>query len=301
MRTGRKPQKVQKGQIALHGVLGLYALACLLPVLLILIVSFSSEASINSKGFSFFPDGLTLEAYRYMLKFGGQVLRSYFVTIYETACGTMLSLLLCSMLGYALSRKDFALRGFLSVFLLITMLFNGGLFSNYVILSQAYHLRNNLLVLILPGAVSAFNIFIFRTFITANVPDSLVDAAKIDGAGEFRLFFVIVFPVLKPVLAAIGFMLAVGHWNEWQTAFLYIDDSRFATLQLMLIRIEKEIQYLLERINDLSPEEMRLFKKIPNEATRMAILMVTLGPIMFAYPFFQKHFVKGITIGAVKG
>ena len=289
------------GQVVLHSMLGFYALVCILPILLILIVSFSSEASINAKGFSFFPTSFTLEAYSYMLGFGGQVVQSYLVTIYETVCGTFLSLLLCSLFGYALSRKDFVLRGFLSIFLLITMLFSGGLVSTFVVYSQMYGLRNNLLVLILPGAVGAFNVFVFRTFIVANVPESLVDAAKIDGAGEFRLFFTIVIPIMKPVLAALGFMLAVGHWNEWQTAFLYIDNAKYATLQLMLMRIEKEISFLLENMNRLTPEEMLMFKNIPNESTRMAILMVTLGPIMIAYPFFQKYFVKGITIGAVKG
>ncbi len=294
-------KKRHAAQPVLILVLTLLTVLCLLPLILIVVVSFSSQASISSKGFSFFPAEWSLEGWRYVLKFGDQVLQSYKITIFETLTGTFLTLLFTSMFAYALSRKQWALRGFLSIFLLITMLFNGGIVASYMINTTMYHLKNNLLILILPGAVSAFNCIVMRTFIQSNLPDSLVEAAQIDGAGEFYLFFRIVIPIMLPSLAAIGFMTAIGHWNEWQTALLYITDSSKATLQLMLIRIEKNLDYLKERMAYLSPEELAQLKKAPGEPMRMAILLVTLGPILVAYPFFQKYFVKGITVGAVKG
>lgn len=235
------------------------------------------------------------------MKFGSQVLHSYIITIYETVVGTAITLLLTSMFAYALSRKNYFLRGPLSIFLLITMLFNGGMLSNYIIYTNVYGLRNNLLVLVLPGAVSAFNCIVMRTFIQTNVPDSLTEAAKIDGAGEWCTYCKIVLPVIKPVLAAIGFMSAVSHWNQWETAYLYIDKSNLATLQLMLIQIEKNLTYLKERLSYLSPEEIEMLNNAPSQSARMAILLCTLGPVLIIYPFFQKYFVKGIMVGAVKG
>lgn len=300
MEHSRK-KKIGVGQLILCLILGIYALICLLPMLLIVIVSFSSEASINAKGFSFFPQEWSLKAFEYVGSFKGQLVQSYLVTIYEVVCGTALTLVLTSMFAYALSRKDFMFRKFMTIYLLITMLFSGGMMASYLVNTNIWNMRNNLLVLIVPGAVSAFNCIIMRTFIQSNVPDSLIEAAKIDGAGEFYLFFKIVIPIMLPVLAAIGFMSAVGHWNEWQTAFLYIDDPNYATLQLMLIRVENNLKFLQERLQELSAEQLLMLKEAPNETARMALLLFTIGPIMVAYPFFQKYFVQGITVGAVKG
>lgn len=296
-----RQKKLHTGQPVLITVLSLLTLCCLLPLLLIIVVSFTAQSSIDLKGFSFFPTALSLDGWRYVLKYSNQVLQSYKITLYEVIVGTSITLLFTSMFAYALSRRDWALRGFLSIFLLITMLFHGGMVASYMINTTIYHLKNNLLILVLPGAVSAYNCIVMRTFIQSNVPDSLIEAARIDGAGEFFLFFRIVLPLMLPSLAAIGFMSAVGHWNEWQTALLYITDASKATLQLMLVRIERSMQYLLENIENLSPEEMARLKNAPSEPMRMAILMVTMGPILVVYPFFQKYFVKGITVGAVKG
>ena len=297
----RKRPKFSSGQILLMIILGLFALLCLLPMLLIVVVSFSSEASISSKGFSFFPEEWSLKAFGYVAAFSNQLIQSYMVTIYETFVGTAITLVLTSMFAYTLSRRDFMLRKALAVYVLITMLFSGGLLSSDLVNTNIWGMRNNLLVLVIPGAVGAMNCIIMRTFIQTNVPDSLIESAKIDGASEYRLFFSIVMPIMLPVLAAIGFMAAVGHWNEWQTAFLYIDNPKYATLQLMLIRIEKSLSFLQERLDSLSAEELELLANAPSETARMAILLCTLGPVMIAYPFFQKYFVKGITIGSVKG
>ncbi len=285
--------KLNRPQPVLLTILTILTLCALLPLILIIIVSFTAESSLNTKGFSFFPTALSLDGWRYVMKYGNQVLQSYKITLYEVFVGTSITLLFTSMFAYALSRRDWVLRGFLSIFLLITMLFHGGLVAGYIVNTSIYHLKNNLLILVLPGAVSAYNCIVMRTFIQSNVPDSLIEAARIDGAGEFFLFFRVVLPLMVPSLAAIGFMSAVSHWNEWQTAMLYISDASKATLQLML--------YLLENLESLTPEEMRKLQNAPTESMRMAILMVTMGPILVAYPFFQKYFIKGITVGAVKG
>lgn len=295
--------KVTRGQVVLAVIILLFTILCFLPVALVLVVSFSSDVSIAERGFTFFPSSWSTGAYKYVFSFGGQLIQSYKITIFETVVGTLLTLLLTSMFAYALSRKDFMLRGPLAIYLLITMLFSGGMLGGYLINANVYHLRNNLLVLVVPGCVSTMNCIVMRTFITSNVPDSLIEAAKIDGAGEVYTFFKIVMPIMAPVLASIGFMCAVGHWNEWQTSMLYIDDSNKATLQLMLMRVEKNIEFLKmrESMGNLSEVELKELNSVPTMSTRMALLFCTLGPILVIYPFFQKFFIRGMTIGSVKG
>lgn len=288
------------GQLVLCLILGVLTIAVFIPVLLVFIISFTAEESITNIGISFFPQSWSLAGYQYMGSFLDQIVRAYFVTIFETVVGTLWTILLCSMFGYVLSRKNFRLNGFLSIFLLITMLFNGGTMANYLVKAGMYGLRNNLLVLILPG-VSAYVCIVMRTFIQSNVPDSLVESAKIDGAGEFYTFFKIVLPLTVPACAALGFMQAVGHWNQWYTSYLYIDDAKLSSLQLILMRIQKDMNYLQQNVAELTADEMARLADMPNLPTRMAILMITLGPILVIYPFFQKYFVKGITVGAVKG
>ena len=295
--------KVTRGQVVLAVIILLFTILCFLPVALVLVVSFSSDVSIAERGFTFFPSSWSTGAYKYVFSFGGQLIQSYKITIFETVVGTLLTLLLTSMFAYALSRKDFMLRGPLAIYLLITMLFSGGMLGGYLINANVYHLRNNLLVLVVPGCVSTMNCIVMRTFINSNVPDSLIEAAKIDGAGEVYTFFKIVMPIMAPVLASIGFMCAVGHWNEWQTSMLYIDDADKATLQLMLMRVEKNIEFLKmrESMGNLSEVELKELNSVPTMSTRMALLFCTLGPILVIYPFFQKFFIRGMTIGSVKG
>ena len=280
-------KKAGVGQWVLGILLGVYALACLLPVVLVVIVSFSSDASISAKGFSFFPAEWSLKAWQYVGSFGNQLLMSYGVTILVTVGGTLFGLAVMSMFAYTLSRKCFALRKYLSVFMLITMLFSGGQLSSYIINTSMFHLRDTIASLILPGIATMY-VIILRTYIQTNVPDSLIESATIDGASEFRTYLQIV--------------LAVGYWNDWQRAFLYITSPGKTPLQLLLIRIEKTVDFLLQNANEMSPEEYaELSANLPRETGRMAILLVALGPIMVAYPFFQKYFVKGLTVGSVKG
>ena len=247
-----------RGQYVLAFILGLFTLFCFLPVLLVVIVSFSSEASVAAKGFSFFPTEWSTKAYDYVLKFGRQLLVSYGVTTFVAVFGTLLSLWLTSMFAYSLSRKNFNWRNGLSVYLLITMLFSGGTLGGYLINTNVFHLKNTLWVLILPGCITTMNVIVMRTFINTNVPDSLVEAAKIDGASDYRLFFVIIVPIMAPVLAALGFMTAIGHWNQWMTSYLYITKSELTTLQHMLMKIEKNLDFLKEQLaqGQLSPEQI---------------------------------------------
>lgn len=289
------------GQLVLTAVMGAYGILCLLPMLLIFIVSFSSDHSIETKGFSFFPSEWSLSAWDYVANYGKQLAVSYGVTIWVTVSSTVLGLVVMSMFAYVLSRKTFRLRKFLSIYMLVTMLFSGGQLSTYIIETSVYHLKDSLWALILPG-ITTMNIIILRTYIQSNVPDALIESAKIDGAGEFRTFWQIVFPMMTPSLASVGFMTAVGHWNEWQKAYLYITSASKTPLQLLLVRIEKNISYLLENQGEIPVSEyMDAVNNLPKESGRMAILLTAIGPIMIAYPFFQKYFVKGLTVGSVKG
>ena len=296
-------QNCTRGQFILAFILGLFTLCCFLPVLLVIIVSFSSEASVAAKGFSFIPSEWSLDAYDYVFKFGNQLVVSYIVTAFVAVFGTLLSLLITSMFAYPLSRRNFNWRNGLSIYLLITMLFSGGTLGDYLINTNVFHLKNSLWVLILPSCVTTMNVIVMRTFINANVPDSLVEAAKIDGASDYRLFFVIIIPIMAPVLAALGFMTAIGHWNQWMTSFLYITKPELTTLQHLLMKIEKNLDFLKERLaqGQLTPEEAEELRNAPSETARMAMLFCTLGPVLVVYPLFQRFFIRGMTVGAVKG
>lgn len=296
-----KVTKISSGQLALRFIIALMATICAIPVMLIVIVAFSSEASIAQKGFSYFPDSWSLEAFNYVSKFAGQIVRAYGVTISETLIGSVLTVFITGMFAYVLSRDDFKLNKFLAKYVVFTTLFSGGLLGAYLINTNIYGLKNNFLVLVLPTCVTAWNTIVMRTFVRSNVPTSIIESAAIDGAGEVYTYFKIVMPIMVPVMASIGFMSAVAHWNEWQTAFLYLDDPDMATLQLVLIRIEKDIDFLRKNSGMLSPEELMELRDAPTESARMAILFFAIAPIMVAYPFFQKYFIKGITVGSVKG
>lgn len=297
----RKLKGISGGQLLLRIVIGFMAIICAVPVLLIIIVAFSSEASIAENGFSFFPEQFSLEAFQYVSAFAEQIVRAYGITLYETLVGSMLTVFITSMFAYVLSQGDFKLNKFLSKFVVFTTLFSGGMLGAYLINTNIYGLKNNLLILILPSCVTAWNTIVMRTFVRSNVPQSLIEAAAIDGAGEIYTFFKIVMPIMVPVMASIGFMSAVGHWNEWQTAYLYLDNPNLSTLQLVLIKIEKDIDFLRKNMGTLTAEDVLALKDIPSESARMVILFFAIAPIMVAYPFFQKYFIKGITVGSVKG
>lgn len=296
-----KHEKKGVGQFILGFFLLAYTLFCGLPILLVFISAFTDEVAITQNGFSYFPEKWSMSGINAVLRYGRQLLTSYGVTIFITVFGTALGLLVMSMFAYSISRKDFRLGKFLSVYLLIPMLFNGGQLSGYIIFTSYYHLKDSLWLLILPLCVSTMNVIILRTYIANSIPGELMEAAKIDGAGEYRTFFQITLPLLKPSLAAVGFMMATAFWNDWQNALLYITTDSKKPLQLLLVNIQKSIEFLLNNANVPASARAAMGGNIPQYSSTMATVLVVIGPIMVAYPFFQKYFIKGLTVGSVKG
>ena len=289
------------GQYILGFFLLLYTLFCFLPVLLVFIAAFTDEMAIAQNGFSYFPKAWSMAGMNSVLKYGKQLATSYGITILVTVAGTFLGLLVMSMFAYSISRPDFHLSKFLSVYLLIPMLFNGGQLSGYIIFTSYYHLRDSLWLLILPLCVTTMNVIILRTYIANSIPNELMEAAMIDGAGDYRTFFQITLPLMKPTLAAVGFMMATAYWNDWQNALLYITSDSKKPLQMLLVSIQKSIQFLLNNSNVPASARAAMGGNIPQYSSTMATVLVVIGPIMVVYPFFQKYFIKGLTVGSVKG
>ena len=294
-------EKKGVGQVILLLCLLLYTLFAFLPVVLTFVAAFTDEKYIAKNGFTFFPKEWSLNGVNAVLRYGNRLLTSYGVTILVTVFGTFAGLLIMSMFAYSISRPDFRLSKFLSVYVLIPMLFNGGQLSGYIVFTSIYHLKDSLWLLILPLMVSTMNVIILRTYIANSIPGELMEAAKIDGAGEYRTFFQITLPLLKPSLAAVGFMMATAYWNDWQNALLYITTDTKKPLQLLLINIQKSIEFLLNNSNVPASAKAAMGGTIPQYSSTMATVIIVIGPIMVAYPFFQKYFVKGLTVGSVKG
>ena len=292
------------GQYILLFFLVLYTLFCALPIVLVFVAAFSDEKTIVQNGFSFIPKKWSLDGINAVLRYGKQLATSYGVTIFITVVGTLVGLLIMAMFAYSISRKDFMLGKFLSVYLLIPMLFSGGQLSCYIIYTSMYGLKDNIALLILPLCVSTMNVIILRTYIANSIPGELMEAAKIDGAGEYRTFFQITLPLLKPSMAAVGFMMATVYWNDWQNALLYITSDRKKPLQLLLINIQKSIEFLLNNSNVPASVKAAMGGTIPQYSATMATVIVVIGPIMVIYPFFQKYyswFCKGLTKSISKG
>lgn len=297
----KRRKKAGAGQYILSAILLLYTIFCAMPILLVFIGAVTDEKTLATEGFSYFPSKFSLDGVSSVLKYGKQLFVSYGVTIFVTVVGTALGLFVMSMLAYSLSRRDFRMRSFLSIYIMIPMLFSGGQLSSYIIYTSTYHLKDNLLLLILPLCVSTMNIIILRTYVQSSIPEELIDSARIDGAGEYRTFFQIVFPLMKPAMAAVGFMMATAFWNDWQNALLFITSDNKKPLQLLLVNIQKSIETLLSNKNIPTAVLAKMQGMVPQNSATMATVIVVIGPIMIAYPFFQKYFIKGLTVGSVKG
>ena len=278
----------------------LLALTTVLPVIFVFIISISSEASIAANGYSFFPKELSLSSYEYLWTSKDYIGRAFLNSIGITIVGTLLGLILTSTLGYALSRPNYRMRGIYTMMLLIPMLFSGGLVATYMINTQVYHLKNTYFSMILPGACSSFYVIVMRTFFQTTIPDSIIESGKIDGARQLRIFIQLVLPISLPVIATIGLFLTFNYWNAWYSAMLYLDSNHreLYPLQYVLISIEKSISFMAQNEEYFREESMR---NLPSETMRMAVVMVVVIPIACSYPFFQRYFVGGLTIGAVKG
>lgn len=281
----------------------LLALACILPFLLTVSISFTDEAALREYGYSLIPKAFSLEGYRYLVKNSSQILRSYGVTIFVTVTGTVLGVFIMSLFGYVVSRRYFPWRRSFTFIALFTMLFNGGMLPSYIINSHLLHLKDNILALILPCCMSAMYVLILRTFMGTSIPDSVVESAKIDGAHEFTCYFKIVLPMAVPAIATIALFVAVNYWNNWFQGFLYIvTNTKIMPIQLLLKRMENEVQFLANNAAQIGSAEAAAIKAgVPGETIRMCLVVLVVLPIMVSYPFFQRYFVQGITVGAVKG
>ena len=276
----------------------LLALFCVVPILYILSASLSDEIQLTKEGYSLLPRGFSLEAYKYILESPKPIINAYGVTILVTLGGTAVSLLVTTMLAYVIARKDFKVGRVFAFMIFFSMLFNGGLVPTYIMLTKYYHLKDTIWALIFPYIIMPWHVFLMKGFL-ADIPTSLIEAAKIDGAGDVKTFFKIIVPISKPALATVGLFIAFTYWNDWYQSMLYIDSPDINSLQFYLYRIMNNIQYLSTSMQagNISID----IASLPSETARMALCILAAGPMLVVFPFFQKYFVKGLTVGAVKG
>lgn len=274
-----------------------FAILCVFPFLLIIGTSFSSEAVVRIKGFTIIPEDFSLEAYKMIFKSGKILLGSYIVTILMTLIGTVCGLSVISMTGYALQRRDFPYRNGISFFIYFASLFSAGLAPYYLIMVQGYHLKDNYLAVLLPLLMSPWLIILMKNYVKS-IPYEITESGKIDGAGDFRIFAELILPMLTPALATIGLFLALGYWNEWYQSSLFLSARIvYKPLQYMLYQIINQVAYLKNSV----ASSYVTFTDFPQETLKMATAVIATGPIILVYPFAQKYFISGITVGAVKG
>jgi putative aldouronate transport system permease protein len=284
-----------------HAVLLLFSLACLLPFVLLVTSSLTDEKSIVQNGYSFFSKDLSGKAYQYIWEQSSMIFNAYGITILITVVGTTVCLLITSMLAYPLSRRDLPGGSLFAFLLFFTLLFNGGLVPSYLVYTQIFHIKDTLAALIVPGLLmNGFSVLLMRTFFMATVPGPVLESASIDGAGEFTIYRKIVLPLSLPILATVGLMQGLMYWNDWNNGLIYISNPKLFSLQNVLNRLMSDIQFLSTN-SAMSARAGGALAELPSEGFRMAIAVISIVPILIAYPFFQKYFVKGMTIGAVKG
>jgi putative aldouronate transport system permease protein len=299
--TIRKPNEISNLSNTLLNVLFLVlSLGCVMPVLLVIMVSFTDGSSIIANGYSFFPEKYSVIAYESIFKDYGTIVNGYVVSIGLTLLGTILSVLLMALYAYPISRADYPLRTGFTFFLFFTMLFNGGLVSRYLIYTQLFGLKDSYFALILPLLIIPFNVIIMRTFFQTTIHPALIESARIDGAGELRIFFRIVLPLSLPVMATMALFSTINYWNDWFNALVFITSEDKYPLQYLMMRVLNDVQFMRNNV-ELAAQNPALLLNLPNESLQMAMAVIGMGPILAVYPFFQKYFVKGLTVGAVKG
>jgi putative aldouronate transport system permease protein len=280
----------------------LLILACILtliPIYVIVIASLTSEASLASNGYRLWPEEFSASAYRFLFSQGSIVITAYKNTVLSTVIGTLMSVIMVALYAYPLSRDNFRFRTFFTFYAFFTMLFSGGLVSYYMVTRQVLLLHNTLWALFLPSAFSPFWVIVMRTFYKSNVPNEIIEAARMDGASEWRTFIQIVIPLSIPGLATVALFSAIGIWNNFFNALLLVDDARYYSLQFTIYTTLNNIRFLLENADKM--QGLVNLSDLPSQTFRMAMAVVTVGPIILAYPFFQRFFIKGLTIGAIKG
>ena len=267
----------------------------LLPILLIIIASFTKETALLQNGYSFLPKEWSLDAYYYIIKQGSVILRAYGVSVLVTVVGTVGSVLITTTLAYPMARQSFPYRNALSFFVFFTMLFSGGIVPSYIMWTNFFHIKNTIWALIIPNyLVSAFNVILVKNFYSNNIPSSLIEAAQLDGATEMQIFRKLVFPMARPVVATISLFTGLCYWNDWTNGLYYVDNQKLYSIQLLLMN---NIEALKANANLMGAGAVSL----PGTSVRMAIAFIGILPILIVYPFVQKYLVEGVVIGAVKG
>jgi putative aldouronate transport system permease protein len=283
-----------------HAILIPMSLLFLIPFVYIISISISKNSDLGLYGYSLFPKEIDLSAYRIIFSNPKQVIDAYWVTAFNGFAGTFIGLLMMAMVAYPLSRNTFVLRKKIMFFIFFTMLFGGGLVPTYILMTKYLNLGNTIWIYIVSGLVNAFHIIILRTFFQS-LPTQVMESAKIDGASEFRIFFEMILPLSKPALATISLIMLLARWNDWQTSLIYIRDGNLYTLQYLLQRILREAEFVTKMATGMPGLNTDTLYEFPTESMRFAMVMVTSGPMLIIFPFFQKYFTKGLTVGAVKG
>lgn len=280
-------------------ILLVMSIMTLLPIVLIVVASFTDETVLIANGYSIFPEKFSLDSYYYLINKGSTILRAYGVSIFVTILGTGVSVLLTSSLAYSMARSSFKYKNALAFFVFFTMLFNGGIVSSYMMWSNIFNIKDTIWALIVPNyLVTAFNVFLVRNYYVNSIPDSIIEAAQIEGAGEFRIFTKIALPLSAPTLATISLLTGLIYWNDWINGLYYIRDPKFFGIQNLLMKIMDNVQFLRSgSSNFLGLGNLDL----PSSGVRMALAVIGILPILIIYPFVQKHFIKGVLLGAVKG
>lgn len=290
-------KKQIKSQILLTIFFLILAIFIVVPFVMLISASFSNETLLSKYGYGILPRGFSVEAYKYVFKNPKSILNAYKITTVFSLSGMVLGTFLMSLIAYPLTKKNLRGRNVLSFYLYFTMLFSGGLIPSYILITQYLHLGDTIWVYILPALISPWQVFMLRTFFQG-IPEEIFESAVVDGAGEYRILFEIVVPLSKPALATVALQIFLGKWNDWNTAMLYIDNQNLISLQYLLQRIMENIKVIQENADTAM---YMTGEKIPSETVRMAMAMVVAGPILFVFPFFQKYFVRGLTVGSVKG
>lgn len=287
-----RTKKIKISKVLIYTVLFLTAIFCLLPMVLILITSFTSETAIIRNGYSFFPESWSLEAYKTLLARSDTIAASYIVTIFVTVAGTFLSVIITYTAGFVLANQQFKYRNGFALFFFITTIFSAGLVPQYLIIKNV-GMYDTLWALIIPGCFSPFNMFLVRNFING-IPFSLMESARVDGAGLLTICGKIYMPISKPVIATITLFYGIGYWNNYFNSLMFTDKSSLRTLQMILFRLQSDVQMMKQLTTGV-------VRNPPTEGIKMATAVITIGPIILLYPFLQKYFIKGIIVGAIKG
>ncbi len=293
---------VSRGTEALfHLLLRPCALACIIPFIFVIIISFSSEDSIRRIGYSFIPAAWATDAYRQVFSLGDALWRSYFNSFFISVTGTLVSVSMCVLYAYPLFRKDYRFRGFFSFLSFFTMIFGGGLIPTYIVCKNLLGMSNNYYALIVPMLVSPFNIIIMRTFFQTSVPFDLIEAATIDGSGEYSTLARIILPIVKPGIATVSLLTVLAYWNEWFLCLLYVTKRELYPLQYLLMEMQRNAEFLARNSSMIGAAGAEAIRTLPSQTMRMAVVVFIVLPIACAYPYFQRYVVAGLTIGSVKG